>query len=309
MANLEPPAERSARPVERRRVVTRRVDDRSRPADTAGRGGRGTDGIARRELDAVLAGEDIEDRLRLAYRDGFFHRRVPEVPALAMQQDPIHRHKDVLAHTFAVTARIPDRPRLRLAALFHDIAKPGTRRICSGKVTFRHHEVVGARMTRDRMTELGYADDEIADISRLVELSGRFHGFRDGWTDAAVRRYARDAGPLLADLLLLARHDCTTRHPHKVRRLHDDLNDLERRICALARADASRRQRPPLAGEQVMALLGIGPGPTVGAAQAMLAEHRDRFGSLDPDQAAVALMRWWEQRCRTLDSESSLRGD
>ncbi|MBK6670490.1 MAG: HD domain-containing protein [Actinobacteria bacterium] len=197
-----------------------------------------------RHLEAVLVLPDPTDGLWDAVNSGWAETEFPELPALSMEQDPIHRHKDVLSHTITVVANTSPRLRLRLAALFHDIAKPKTRRLTGTKVTFHHHEAAGSRMTTTRLTALGFADDLVADVARLVELSGRFHGYAHGWTDSAVRRYARDAGPLLGDLNELVRCDCTTRHPHKVRGLQRQVDDLERRIRELAAADEERRHRP-----------------------------------------------------------------
>ena len=140
----------------------------------------------------------------------------PELSLLRMEQDPIHRHKDVLAHTVAVTSKTRPDLRVRLAALFHDVGKPRTRRIDEDGVTFRHHEAVGARMTKKRLTTLEFEEDLVADVSELVRMSGRFKGYSEGWSDSAVRRYAREAGPLLGDLNHLIRCDCTTRNQRKV---------------------------------------------------------------------------------------------
>jgi len=250
-----------------------------------------TDAGAR--LTAVLCAEDPTDPLWAAIEDGFIETHVPEIAALAMEQDPIHRHKDVLSHTVIVTANTSPRLVVRLAALFHDVGKPKTRRFAERKVTFHHHEVVGARMTRDRLGELGYEPQLISDVCRLVELSGRFHGYQQGWEDSAVRRYARDAGPLLGDLNELVRCDCTTRHPEKVRGLQRRMDDLEERIRDLAARDAEAKVRPDLNGEEVMELLGIGPGPHIGAALKMLLETKRTSGDLDREAATALVLEWW----------------
>lgn len=224
---------------------------------------------------------------------GFFTGWFPEVEAMAMQQDPIHRHKDVLTHSVAVTAKTPPELRVRLAALLHDVGKPKTRRFTHAGVTFWHHEAIGAKISRTRLKDLGFAEPLVTEVARLVELSGRFHGYRHGWTDAAVRRYARDAGHLLGDLNILVRCDCTTRHEHKVAALHREVDDLEERIRALAREDEELRRRPPLTGHQVMVLLDIGPGPQVGAVLAALAAQQATTGTLTEREAVEFLQRTW----------------
>ncbi len=246
-----------------------------------------------RHLEAVLVLPDPTDGLWDAVNSGWAETEFPELPALSMEQDPIHRHKDVLSHTITVVANTSPRLRLRLAALFHDIAKPKTRRLTGTKVTFHHHEAAGSRMTTTRLTALGFADDLVADVARLVELSGRFHGYAHGWTDSAVRRYARDAGPLLGDLNELVRCDCTTRHPHKVRGLQRQVDDLERRIRELAAADEERRHRPPLDGTEIMELLDLPPGPAIGRALRMLRTLEQDDPDIGHDDAVEALRGWW----------------
>lgn len=247
-------------------------------------------------LTEILTAEDPSEGLWVAHDDGFFVEAVPEISALAMEQDPVHRHKDVLTHTFMVTANTSPRLQLRLAALFHDVGKPRTRRFISGKVTFHHHEAVGARMTTQRMMLLGYEPAITADVARLVELSGRFHGYQQGWEDAAVRRYARDAGPLLGDLNELVRCDCTTRRPEKVRGLQRRMDELEERIRLLAADEARKAERPELDGTEIMEILGIGPGRAVGEARAMLLEHARQHGAPDHDEAVQLLLDWWSTR-------------
>jgi len=238
---------------------------------------------------AVLCGPEPFDQLWMAHQAGYFALVAPEVDALAMEQDPIHRHKDVLAHSFAVTAKTSDRLTLRLAALFHDIGKPATREVIDGAVTFRGHEQLGAKITRHRLRTLGFDARVVSDVGHLVRLSGRFHGYRHGWTDAAVRRFARDAGHLLPDLLELARCDCTTRHQHKVRRLHAEIDDLADRIVDLARQERESSRRPLLNGDEVMEVLGVGPGAHIGAALAWLQATKPE----NRDVAVHALVTWW----------------
>lgn len=249
--------------------------------------------LTRRQLADVLAFEDPVAALSELVSSGFFSAWFPEVDAMAMQQDPIHRHKDILTHSIAVTAKTPPEPRVRLAALLHDVGKPATRRFSDAGVTFWQHETAGARVTRLRLSAVGFPEPFVTDVARLVELSGRFHGYRHGWTDAAVRRYARDAGYLLGDLNILVRCDCTTRHEHKVAALHREVDDLEHRIRRLAREDETSRRRPPLSGSQVMSLLDIGPGPQVGAVLASLVAHQHDAGPLTERDAVEFLQRTW----------------
>jgi poly(A) polymerase len=254
------------------------------------------DRVAGDRLTEILTADDPTEGLWVAHDDGFFADAVPEISALAMEQDPVHRHKDVLTHTFMVTANTSPRLLVRLAALFHDVGKPRTRRFVAGKVTFHHHEAVGARMTTQRMVMLGYEPAMTADVARLVELSGRFHGYQQGWEDSAVRRYARDAGPLLGDLNELVRCDCTTRRPEKVRGLQRRMDELEDRIRLLAAEEARNAERPELDGTEIMDILGIGPGRAVGEARAMLLEHARVHGAPDHDDAVKLVVEWWSTR-------------
>ncbi|MDY7101822.1 MAG: HDIG domain-containing protein [Actinomycetota bacterium] len=219
---------------------------------------------------------------------------VPELPALRLEQDPIHRHKDVLAHTIAVTAKTSPRLKVRLAALFHDIGKPATRKIDDDGVTFRHHEAVGAKITRRRLKALGYEPEMVADVSELVRLSGRFKGYADGWSDSAVRRYARDAGHLLGELNELVRCDCTTRNRRKAVALQEAMDELEERIADLAEADRRARERPAIDGQRVMELLDLPPGPLVGEALRHLLELRRAGDAVTPEAAEDALRAWWK---------------
>jgi poly(A) polymerase len=249
----------------------------------------------RERLNEILLADDPTDGLFIALETGLLARVLPEIPALAMEQDPIHRHKDVLTHSIAVTAKTSPRLRLRMAALLHDVGKPATRRYRSGKVTFYHHEAVGERMTIARLTDLGYEPSFVADVARLVGLSGRFHGYQHGWEDSAVRRYARDAGHLLGDLNELVRCDCTTRHANKVAALHKRVDDLETRVRALAIEEERKAERPDLNGEDVMELLGV-TGRPVGDALRMLLEHKRAHGPMEHDDAVALLRAWWDER-------------
>jgi poly(A) polymerase len=248
----------------------------------------------RDELDKLLVVESPEDGLWFLVNTGLAEEFLPELPALALQQDPVHRHKDVLAHTIAVVEKTSPDKILRLAALLHDIGKPKTRSFGRGGVSFHHHEVVGARMAEERMRALRYPEHEVADVRRLVELHLRFHGYGDDvWTDSAVRRYATDAGPLLHRLNELTRCDCTTRNQRKAAELARRMDLLEQRIAQLEEQEELSRIRPDLDGNQIMAQLGIGPGPDVGKAWKFLYELRMDEGPLGEDEARRRLDGWW----------------
>ena len=259
-----------------------------------------SDERVRDELDKLLTVDKPSEGLWFLVRTGLADEFLPELPALELEQDPIHRHKDVLAHTIAVVENTsPDRL-LRLAALFHDVGKPKTRSFgARGTVSFHHHEVVGARMTRDRMKALRYSTDDIETVSRLVELHLRFHTYRMGWTDSAVRRYVRDAGPLLEQLNELTRCDCTTRNAAKARALARRMDELDARIEELRTQEELRAIRPDLDGTEVMARLGLRPGPVVGEALAYLLELRLEEGPLGPEEAGRRLDDWWASRPAT----------
>jgi poly(A) polymerase len=252
----------------------------------------------RDELDKLVSVDKPSPGLWFIVETGLAGEFLPELPALALEQDPIHRHKDVLAHTLAVVDKTsPDRL-LRLAALLHDVGKPRTRAFGSGGVTFHHHEVVGARMTRDRLTALRYPHEDIQIVTKLVELHLRFHTYRLGWTDRAVRRYVRDAGPLLERLNELTRSDCTTRNAARARALERRMDELEHRIEELREREELEALRPELDGSQVMEHLGVAPGPIVGQALDFLMELRLDEGPLGEDEAYRRLDGWWETRDR-----------
>jgi poly(A) polymerase len=251
----------------------------------------------RDELDKLLVVPRPAEGLWFLVRTGLAEEFLPELPALALEQDPIHRHKDVLAHTIAVVEKCqPDRI-LRLAALFHDVGKPKTRSFGPrGAVSFHHHEVVGSRMARDRMRTLRYPTDDIDRVSRLVELHLRFHTYKMGWTDAAVRRYVRDAGPLLGQLNDLTRSDCTTRNVAKAKALAKRMDELERRIAELREREELAAIRPDLDGNEIMARLQLKPGPMVGQALGFLMELRLEEGPLSKEEAGRRLDEWWAAR-------------
>jgi poly(A) polymerase len=248
----------------------------------------------RDELDRLIVGEHVTEGLEGIVRSGLADVFLPELPALGLQQDPVHRHKDVLAHTIAVVAQCPPDRVTRLAALFHDIGKPATREFGDGGVSFHHHEVVGARMTRARMRELRYSKDDTRTVSDLVFLHMRPHTFKMGWTDRAVRRYVRDAGPLLDRLNTLVRCDVTTRNEKKARQIQRRIDELEERIVVLREQEELDAIRPPIDGNQVMEILGISPGPEVGEVMKMLLDHRLDEGPYDEDEAERLVREYWE---------------
>jgi poly(A) polymerase len=245
----------------------------------------------REELDKMLVGDEVSLGLQLIVETGLAEEFLPEVPALRLEQDPVHRHKDVLRHTYAVVQRCEPRARLRLAALLHDIGKPRTREITPDGVQFHHHEVVGARMANERMRALRYPNQTVDEVTKLVEMHLRFHTY-EGWTDGAVRRYVRDAGDLLDDLNQLTRADCTTRNERKARQFGGMQDELEERIAALAEQEALDALRPPLDGNEVMTHLGLPPGPAVGEALDHLMEIRLERGPV-PRQEALELLEAW----------------
>ena len=256
-----------------------------------------SDERVRDELDKLMVVDKPGEGLWFLVRTGLADEFLPELPALALEQDPIHRHKDVLAHTIAVVDNTSVDRILRLAALFHDIGKPKTRSFGSrGIVTFHHHEVVGARMTRDRMRALRYSAEDVETVTRLVELHLRFHTYRMGWTDSAVRRYVRDAGPLLERLNELTRCDCTTRNAAKAKALARRMDELEERIAELRTQEELKSMRPDLDGNEVMARLSLRPGPEVGEALGFLLELRLEEGPLGKEEAGRRLDDWWAQR-------------
>lgn len=258
----------------------------------------------RDEMDKLIVVDHPAAGLWFCVDNGLADEFLPELPNMRLEQDPIHRHKDVLTHTIAVVENVrPDAHptfdfrRTRLAALFHDVGKPRTRGYLQGKgVTFHHHEVVGARMTRKRLTELRYSTDDIEAITELVALHLRFHGYEMGWTDSAVRRYVRDAGPLLAELNVLTRCDCTTRNARKAAMLSRRMDELEVRIAALAEQEELASIRPELDGNAVMQLLDVQPGPVIGRALQFLLEIRLDEGLIGEEEARRRLLAWWQEQ-------------
>ena len=254
----------------------------------------------RDELCRLVQIEDPSPGLWFLADTGLAEQFLPELPAMRVEQDPIHHHKDVLAHTIAVVRNTSPDLVLRLAALFHDVGKPATRAFGPKGVSFHHHEVVGARMTRKRMQALRFSNELVDDVSQLVFLHLRFHGYGDDtWTDAAVRRYVRDAGHLLGRLNELTRCDCTTRNRRKAEMLSRRMDRLEERIEALREQEAIDAIRPDLDGQAVMDLLGVKPGPVVGEALRFLLEARMEEGPLGREDAERRLLTWWAERTST----------
>lgn len=250
------------------------------------------------ELSRLLLGHSPARGLEIVVETGLADEFMPELTALRLEQDPVHKHKDVLHHTLAVVEKCEPDLTLRLAALLHDVGKPKTRRITSEGVSFHHHEVVGARIARERLQALRFPSAVVDDVARLVEMHLRFHGYT-GWSDSAVRRYVRDAGPLLDRLNQLTRADCTTQNRLKAKRLEALQDDLEERIARLAEEENLEAMRPPLDGRQVMEHLGIGPGPDVGRALEHLMEIRLERGPLDEREAYRLLDGWWAAERRS----------
>jgi poly(A) polymerase len=252
----------------------------------------------RDELDKLLLLPNPTAGLWFLVNTGLAEEFLPELPALALEQDPVQRHKDVLAHTIAVVEKTSPERVLRLAALFHDVGKPATRSIGPGGVHFHHHDIVGARMAHKRMQELRYPTEVIDDVKKLVTLHLRFHTYKMGWTDAAARRYAHDAGPLLGRLNELTRCDCTTRNEAKARDLALRIDQLEQRLAELREREELESIRPELDGVAVMEHLGIAPSRDVGAALEFLLQIRLDEGLLGEEEILQRLDAWWATRTR-----------
>jgi poly(A) polymerase len=247
----------------------------------------------RDELSRLVVGAAPGRALELADETGITDLFLPELGALKLEQDPVHKHKDVFHHTLAVVERTRPELELRLAALLHDIGKPKTRRIDEEEgASFHHHEVVGAKMARHRLRELRFPNYVVDDVTELIRLHHRFHTYRLGWSDSAVRRYVRDAGPLLGTLNALVRADCTTRNPAKAKRLAARMDELEERIVQLRKREELDSIRPELDGRQVMDFLDVPPGPIVGKALAFLLEIRLEEGEIGEQEAFKRLAEW-----------------
>jgi poly(A) polymerase len=257
----------------------------------------------RDELTKLICASEPRRGLTLLVSTGLADRILPELPRLRLERDEHFRHKDVYEHTLTVLdqaiALETDGPDLvlRLAALLHDIGKPATRRKePGGRVSFHHHEVVGAKLARQRLAALKFSKDVVSDVSRLVELHLRFHGYGTGeWTDSAVRRYVRDAGPLLDRLHKLTRSDCTTRNKKRAAALWAAYDSLEARIETLRKQEEIDAIRPELNGNEIGEVLGIPPGPELGRAYRFLLELRLDRGPVGKEAAAAALREWAAQ--------------
>ena len=250
----------------------------------------------RDEFSKLLCGQSPGPALEQAEETGVTDLFLPELSALKLEQDPVHRHKDVFHHTLAVLERTEPVLELRLGALLHDIGKPKTRRIGPEGVSFHHHEVVGADMAHDRLRALRFPNEVVDSVSEMIRLHHRFHTYRLGWSDSAVRRYVRDAGPLLGTLNDLVRADCTTRNTAKAKRLGERMDELEARIKELAAKEQIEQMRPELDGGQIMAYLGIPPGPMVGEARDFMMDLRLDDGLLGEEEAYARLDAWARER-------------
>ncbi len=263
----------------------------------------------REELIKIVMSDHPRIGLTVIVETGLAEYVLPELPLLQLEEDEHHHHKDVYEHTLKVleqvidleTSHEPQLPKdlpLRLAALLHDIGKPKTRKFESdGKVSFHHHEVVGARMTQKRMKALRFSNEQIDEVSTLVELHLRFHGYGTGeWSDSAVRRYVRDAGPLLSRLHKLTRADSTTRNKRRAAALQSAYDSLEERITKLQEQEELDALRPDLNGAQIMEILGIGPGREVGEAYKFLMELRLDQGPQSQQSVEQQLLHWWSER-------------
>ena len=256
----------------------------------------------RTELDKLIGGAHPIDGINMMCETGLAQRVLPEVPAMKLEIDEHHQHKDVYWHSLTVLDQAIDQEDgdpdlvLRWAALLHDIGKPDTKRNePGGGVSFHHHEVVGAKMVRKRLRALKYPKQFTEDVARLVFLHLRFHGYGKGqWTDSAVRRYVTDAEDLLPRLHKLVRADCTTRNKRRAAALRSTYDDLEARIARLQEQEDLARVRPDLDGNAIMELLGLPPGPEVGRAWRYLKELRLDRGPLTRDEAEQALRQWWQ---------------
>jgi len=258
----------------------------------------------RDEFIKIIMSDNPRLGITLLVETGLAEIFLPEIPKLKLEIDEHHHHKDVYEHSLtvleqaiALEARLggPNLT-LRLAALLHDIGKPETKElIAGGGVSFHHHEVVGARMGKERMKKLRFDNHIIKDVAQLIFLHLRFHGYGNGeWTDSAVRRYVRDAGELLTHLHLLTRADCTTRNQKKAEGLAKTYDQLEARIALLMEQEELNKIRPDLSGEQIMEILSIKPSPAVGKAYDFLLELRLEHGPLGEEKAKQELLNWWK---------------
>ena len=258
------------------------------------------------EFTGLLLTDSPREGLDLLVRTGVAEHFLPELPALRLERDEHMRHKDVYAHSLTVLEQAIDLEKARghepdivsrLAALLHDVGKPATRRFEGSKVTFHHHDVVGAKLVSKRLKALKYSTAIVKSVAKLVELHLRFHGYGEAtWSDSAVRRYVRDAGDELERLHILTRADCTTRNRNKATRLRRNYEELEWRIDELAAQEEIKAIRPDLDGSQIMEILGIAPGPQVGKAYKFLLDHRMEHGPATQEEAKALLLDWWSKQ-------------
>ena len=267
------------------------------------------------EFNKLLLTDKPRPGIELLVETGVAEFFLPELPALKLEIDEHHHHKDVYQHSLTVLDQVIDlenkhQPQieadlvLRIAALLHDIGKPKTRKFeGEGRVSFHHHEVVGARLAKKRLEKLRYSNEIIEQVCLLIELHLRFHGYGDGkWTDSAVRRYVRDAEEQLIRLHKLTRADCTTRNEIKAEKLRNAYNDLEQRIVELSKQEELKSMRPELDGAEIMKVLGIKPGPEVGKAYQFLLDLRLDKGILGIDKATEELKTWWKVQKSNVDN-------
>ena len=258
----------------------------------------------RDEINKLITVESPSAGLWFLVETGLADKFLPELPAMRLEHDPIHRHKDVLTHTLAVIENVHadanesfDFRITRLAALFHDVGKPATRGFIEGKgTTFHMHDVKGAKMTRKRLVALRFPNEDVVAITELVRLHLRFHTYEMGWSDSAVRRYVNDAGVLLNELNVLTRCDCTTRNERKAARLSQRMDELEERIIELAAKEELKSMRPELDGLAVMERLGLPAGPIVGQALSFLLEIRLEEGLIGDEEIGRRLDAWWSEQ-------------
>jgi poly(A) polymerase len=258
------------------------------------------------EFNKLLLTDKPRPGIELLVETGVAEHFLPELPALKLEIDEHHHHKDVYQHSLTVLDQVIDletkhQPHieadlvLRISALLHDIGKPKTRKFeGEGRVSFHHHEVVGARLAKKRLEKLRYSNEIIEQVCLLIELHLRFHGYGDGkWTDSAVRRYVRDAEEQLIRLHKLTRADCTTRNDAKAEKLRNAYNDLEQRIVELSKQEELKSMRPELDGAEIMKVLNIKPGPEVGKAYQFLLDLRLDKGIMGIEKATEELKTWW----------------
>ena len=239
----------------------------------------------RDEFSKLVTGDNVAMGIQALVESNLIDYIIPEIRDLKIEVDPNHHHKDVYEHTLQVTSKVSPDLILRLGALLHDIAKPATKGIDNGKVHFRHHEVVGARMTKEILSKLKYPKKLISSVALLVENHLRPHTYKMGWTDSAVRRYIIDAGEVLDELNELVRCDVTTKNNEKAETIYKFLDDLEKRIKEVKEKEELKKLRPPVDGNEIMKILNIEPGPSLGKIMESLYEQRINEGEVSKEEA------------------------